>query len=75
MAHLDLRAQLGAVRNPALVVCGALDQTTPPALARELAAAIPGASYREIPDCGHCPMLEQPARLTELVHEFMASAH
>jgi 3-oxoadipate enol-lactonase len=75
MAHLDLRAQLGAVRNPVLVVCGALDQTTPPALARELAAAITGASYREIPDCGHCPMLEQPARLTELVDEFMASTH
>lgn len=75
MAHLDLRPQLGAIRNPTLVACGALDQTTPPALARELAQAIPGATFREIPDCGHCPMLEQPAKLTELINEFMATKH
>ena len=48
------------IRNPTLVLCGALDQTTPPALARALAETIPGARYQEIADSGHCPMLEQP---------------
>jgi 3-oxoadipate enol-lactonase len=71
MARLDLRQQLAKIHLPTLVVCGARDETTPPALVRELAAAIPGAAYREIPGCGHCPMLEAPAALVELVHEFV----
>lgn len=65
LAHLDLRAQLPAIRNRTLVMCGALDQTTPPALAREVAQAIPGAVYFEIEGSGHCPMLEQPGNLAE----------
>lgn len=71
LARLDLRPQLAKIHNPTLVLCGALDQTTPAALARELAQAIPGATYQEIPGCGHCPMQEQPATLIELIHAFM----
>jgi 3-oxoadipate enol-lactonase len=63
LAGLDLAAELPSIRNRTLVMCGALDQTTPPALARAVAAAIPGAVYREIAASGHCPMLEQPAAL------------
>lgn len=72
LAALDLRPNLPGIRNPALVMCGALDQTTPPALARELSQAIPGAAWREIPDSGHCPMLEQPEALVALMNEFLA---
>ena len=60
LASMDLTAQVPKIRNATLVLCGALDQTTPPALARELAKRIPGARYEEIADSGHCPMLEQP---------------
>ena len=67
LASMDLTAQVAKIRNPTLVMCGALDQTTPPALARELAQKIPGASYEEIPDSGHCPMLEQPQLLAERI--------
>ena len=63
LASMDLTSQLRGIRNPTLVLCGALDQTTPPALARALAQMIPGARYEEIPGSGHCPMLEQPAAL------------
>src|SRR6185436_6506721 len=71
LAELDLRPGLPGIRNPALVMCGALDQTTPSALAREVAQAIPGARWREIADSGHCPMLEQPDALVALVDEFL----
>jgi 3-oxoadipate enol-lactonase len=67
LASLDLRANAGNIENRTLVMCGALDQTTPPALARELAQRIPGARYEEIPESGHCPMLEQPEIFSEKV--------
>jgi 3-oxoadipate enol-lactonase len=70
LAELDLRPGLGSIRNPTLVMCGTLDQTTPPALARELAQAIPGAVYREIAGSGHCPMLEQPEALVAAIDAF-----
>jgi pimeloyl-ACP methyl ester carboxylesterase len=71
LAKLDLTAQVGSLRKPVLVMCGELDQTTPPALARALAEAIPGARYAGIPRSGHCPMLEQPAELARLIDEFL----
>ncbi len=72
LADLDLRPLLVGIRNRTLVMCGALDQTTPPALAREVARAIPGARYEEIADSGHCPMLEQPRALVALLQGFTA---
>src|SRR5262249_47286207 len=67
LATLDLRPHLSSIGNPTLVMCGALDQTTPPMLAREVAGTIPGAVYREIAGSGHCPMLEQPEALLSLI--------
>ena len=70
LAALDLRPRLKGIRNPTLVMCGALDHTTPPALAREVASAVPGAVYGEIEDSGHCPMLEQPEALVSMIESF-----
>ena len=67
LASLDVTGSAAQIKNPTLVMCGALDQTTPPALARDLAQKIRGARYEEIPGSGHCPMLEQPRLLTERI--------
>jgi 3-oxoadipate enol-lactonase len=76
LAALDLAPRLPAIRNPTLVLCGTLDQTTPPALAREVASAIPAAVYRDIEGSGHCPMLEQPDALVSMIESFTSrSAH
>ncbi len=72
LAALDTTAQLSTITNPTLVMCGALDLTTPPALAAALAQGIPGATYREIADCGHCPMVEQPAALAACIDSFLS---
>jgi len=53
------------------VVVGALDAATPPALARELASGIPGAKLLELPGCGHCPPLQQPAELVAAIAPFL----
>ena len=73
LAELDLTPRLPSIRNRTLVMCGSLDQTTPPALARLVAAAIPGAKYEEIEGSGHCPMLEQPEALVTAMRAFAAS--
>ena len=73
LAALDLSMEARQIKNRTLVLCGALDQTTPPALARELARLIPGARYEDIPDSGHCPMVEQPGALTEKMLRFLAA--
>jgi len=70
LASMDLSEKAKQIRNPTLVMCGALDQTTAPALARDLAEKIPGARYKEIPDSGHCPMLEQPEQLVSRILDF-----
>ncbi len=71
LAGLDLRPALAAIRNPTLVIVGALDATTPPALAKELAAGIAGAHHVEIAGCAHCPPLEKPAALLAAVEPFL----
>jgi 3-oxoadipate enol-lactonase len=71
LACLDLTPRLPKLRKRVLVMCGELDHTTPPALARALAGLIPGARYIEIAASGHCPMLEQPAALVRLMEEFL----
>jgi 3-oxoadipate enol-lactonase len=71
LADMDLRSDLPKVVKPAMVICGSDDTTTPPAMAREVAALIPGARYEEIANSGHCPMLEQPAALSQLINTFL----
>jgi len=70
LASMDLSEKAGTIDNPTLVLCGSLDQTTPPALARALAEKIRGAQYAEIPASGHCPMLEQPDALLREILAF-----
>jgi 3-oxoadipate enol-lactonase len=74
LAKLDLRPELPRIRNPTLVVVGSLDAATPPALARELAAGIPAAKLVELPGCGHCPPLQQPAQFISAVDPFLRTA-
>ncbi len=66
----DLLAGLG--ERPVLVVSGEQDHLIPPAVARELAAAIPGARFELVPGAGHLPPLEQPEATTRILQEFLA---
>ncbi len=61
----DLTADAARIAVPTLAVCGAEDGATPPAVVRALAESIPGARYREIPDAGHLPCVEQPDALVD----------
>jgi len=74
LAVLDLAPVLAGILNPTLVAVGALDLTTPPELAALLADGIRAATFRIIPGCGHCPMLEAPQALDALLESFMQAA-
>jgi len=71
LAVADMRPFLGAVRAPTIVVSGAEDPASPPERGEELAAAIRGASFVEIPEAAHLAPLERPAAVTGLLTLFL----
>lgn len=71
LVGVDLVPGLPQLKVPTLVVCGELDQATPPALNRLIAERVPGARYVELPACGHCPPLEQPQVFLDAIGEFV----
>jgi 3-oxoadipate enol-lactonase len=69
----DASSLLGGIRVPTLVVCGAEDVLTPPAVMQPLAQRIRGARYVEIPHAGHLSPLEQPDGVTRAIVEFLGT--
>jgi len=71
---LDITQRLGDLTHPTLVIVGAEDAGTPPAMAREIAEAIPGARLEIIPDAAHLSNIEQPEIFNRLLLEFLSAA-
>jgi 3-oxoadipate enol-lactonase len=70
LAALDLSEELPRIRNPVLIVVGALDQATPPALGRALAERLPDARLLELPGLGHCPHIQDPDAFVAAIAPF-----
>jgi pimeloyl-ACP methyl ester carboxylesterase len=49
------------------------DALTPPELAEEMAALIPGARLARIPAAGHLPPMETPEAVNALLAEWLAA--
>ena len=69
----DSTADLAGIGVPTLVVAGDQDQPSPPEVAREMAAAVPGARVVIVPDAGHLSNLESPVAFNQAVAEFVGS--
>jgi 3-oxoadipate enol-lactonase len=67
----DSRPILPGITVPALVIVGREDVLTPPADARTLASAIPGARLAEVPDAGHLSPLENPRAVNTALRGFL----
>jgi 3-oxoadipate enol-lactonase len=67
----DQRDRASAIRVPTLVLCGAEDKVTPPALSTALARLIPGAQNETIERAGHISNLERPDDFNLLVGAFI----
>jgi pimeloyl-ACP methyl ester carboxylesterase len=71
----DRTGALSGISRRCLVIAFSEDSVTPPAFCREVAMAIPGCSYVEIPAAGHFGFLEDPAAVNGALLDFLASAH
>jgi pimeloyl-ACP methyl ester carboxylesterase len=60
------------ITQPVLVIGFGDDVVIPPHLSREVADAIPGARYLEIPDAGHLGFIEKPEAVNKAALEFLA---
>jgi pimeloyl-ACP methyl ester carboxylesterase len=61
----------GLAGIPVLVIVGDEDEVTPPAQARAMADAIPGASLVVIRSAGHLPTMERPVETTDALLAFL----
>ncbi|MFE3830787.1 4-carboxymuconolactone decarboxylase [Streptomyces sp. NPDC059092] len=74
LAAFDIRAELGRITVPTLVLVGAEDQVTGPAEARTLVAGIPDARLALVPGASHLAPVEQPGAVTDLLAHHFATA-
>lgn len=58
--EFDIRAEIGSIRCPALIVYGKADHFVSRERVLRTAAAIEGAQLVELADVGHYPMIEDP---------------
>jgi pimeloyl-ACP methyl ester carboxylesterase len=73
MAQTGLRARLGELRIPTLLIWGAQDRVFPVESAGQAAAAaIPDAQLAVIARCGHFPQIEAPRAFRGLLAGFLA---
>jgi 3-oxoadipate enol-lactonase len=67
----DSTELLKTIDVPTLVVVGAEDAITPPAVARAMTDAIPSAAMTTISGAGHTPPLEAPTAVSRVIAEFL----
>ncbi|MDQ0687406.1 3-oxoadipate enol-lactonase/4-carboxymuconolactone decarboxylase [Streptomyces achromogenes] len=74
LAAFDVRAEIGLIGVPTLVLAGSDDQVTGPAEARTLVAGIPDARLAVVPGASHLVPVEQPAAVTDLLVRHFSTA-
>jgi 3-oxoadipate enol-lactonase len=74
-ARRDALDLLPRIRVPALVVVGADDVATPPALAERLRAGIAGARLVVVPRAGHSPTIEEPEAVNAAIRAFIEAVN
>lgn len=73
IARFDVRARLGEIDCPTLVVAGDRDSTVPLAAKRVLAQRIPHSQLEIIADSGHATPVDQPEAFNRAVLRFLQS--
>lgn len=74
MANIDTGPRLKDIKVPVLCLAGEVDKSTPPAVVKEMADAIPGARYAVLPNGPHMPFVEMPQDVAKFVGGFFKEA-
>ena len=72
--RLDIQNDVASIRKPTLVMCGADDKMTPPALSHFLTNSIPGAQLSLIENAGHMAMMENVEGFNEALKSVALSS-
>jgi len=70
---INLTARLKEIKCPILVIVGADDPGTPPAMAKEIHDNAPGSKLVVLPQAAHISNLEQPEGFTRALRDFLRS--
>jgi pimeloyl-ACP methyl ester carboxylesterase len=73
MPEIKAPFRLAEVSCPVLVVWGERDRMVFAKGAERIVAALPDTRVELLPRCGHCPQIEEPDRLAELLADFPAT--
>ena len=71
LPKINVTARLKEIKCPILVIVGADDPGTPPAMAQEIHANAPGSKLVTLPQAAHISNLEQPEGFTRALREFL----
>jgi 3-oxoadipate enol-lactonase len=74
IAAMDLRAGLGRIAAPTLVLVGAQDPSTPPPHAETIARGVPGARLEVLDPGAHLLNVERDDEVTSLIRDHMERA-
>jgi 3-oxoadipate enol-lactonase len=72
-SEVDIRASLGQIVQPTLIIHGDRDSIVPLQQAQELAAKIRGSQLVVLKGAGHVPTLTQPAAVADAISSFLRS--
>ena len=68
---LDYRPSVQEVTNPTMIVVGQEDEATPPSLAEELHALVPGSALVRLPGVAHAPQIQDPVGFISATRQFL----
>ncbi len=71
IARLDLRADLGRIVTPTLVIAAADDPATPPPHGEAIARGVRGARLEIVPDAAHLASVQQPDVVNRLIADHL----
>lgn len=71
LRQTDLRPRLNEIRVPTLGIYGQIDRIVDPRQSEVLARGTPMAEIRYFEHSGHFPMLDEPQRFYQTLHEFL----
>ena len=69
LSDFDLKPGLGGIKNPVMLMCGTKDATYPGIKA--INAAVPGSTLVDLEGAGHIANVEQPAKFTQSIRDFL----